>query len=130
MDYKAMWEELKEKLCKDLKFYENGMGCSWGEAVHGATHTKDVLYTMATIESGHKVKETKMDNSNYVLVTVGHERFYAGKLVLVRISEEYSLCSTYRDEAFRIACLKLGLTPSDCKLLDWQFLGDDLTFIL
>lgn len=71
-----------------------------------------------------------MGNSNYVLVTVGHDSFYSGKLVLVRIGGEYSLCSTYRDEAFRIACLNLGLTPSDCRLLDWQFLGDDLTFVL
>ena len=71
-----------------------------------------------------------MNGSNYVLVTVGHERFYCGKLVLVKVSGDYSLCSTYADEAFRIACLKLGLTPSDCKLLDWQFLGDDLTFVL
>lgn len=69
-------------------------------------------------------------NEYYVLVTVGHERFYSGKLVLVKINDEYSLCSTYRDEVFRIACLNLGLTPSDCKLLDWQFLGDDLTFVL
>lgn len=51
MDYKAMWEELKEKVYKDLDFYVDGRGCSWGEAVHGAAHTEDVLRTMAAIEA-------------------------------------------------------------------------------
>ena len=51
MDYKAMWEELKEKVRKDLEFYENGSGCSLGEAVHGATNTKYILHTMYAMES-------------------------------------------------------------------------------
>lgn len=67
---------------------------------------------------------------NYVLVMIGHPRLPTGKSVLVRIGGEYTFVDTYKREAFRIACLNLGFTPSDCKLLDWQFLGDDLTFVL
>lgn len=71
-----------------------------------------------------------MGKHNYVLVTVGHPSFSTGKLVLVRIGGEYTFVDTYKTEAFRIACLNLGFTPSDCKLLDWKFLGEDLTFVM
>ncbi len=71
-----------------------------------------------------------MGKSNYVLVTVGHPKFTSGKLVLVKIGGEYTFVDTYKREAFRIACLNLGLTPSDCVLLDWEFLGNDLTFVM
>ncbi len=50
MDYKAMWEELKSKVEADLKFYENGMGCSWGEAAHGTLHCNETLKNMKVLE--------------------------------------------------------------------------------
>lgn len=50
MDYKAMWEELKSKVEADLKYYEDGSGCSWGEAVHGTLHCQDLLKNMKTLE--------------------------------------------------------------------------------
>lgn len=71
-----------------------------------------------------------MFKSNYVLVTVGHRKFDTGKLVLVKIGGEYTMLDTYKEQAFKIACMNLGLAPSDCKLLSWQFLGDDLTFVM
>ena len=71
-----------------------------------------------------------MCKSNYVLVTVGHPRFSTGQQVLVRIDGEYTFIDTYKTEAFKIACLNLGLIHSDCLLLDWQFLGEELIIIL
>lgn len=50
MDYKAMWEELKMKVKTDLEYYENGLFCSWGEAVHGAANYKDMLNNMKALE--------------------------------------------------------------------------------
>ena len=50
MDYKAMWEELKAKVKSDLEYYEDGLFCSWGEAVHGAENCKDMLNKMNALE--------------------------------------------------------------------------------
>ena len=35
MDYKAMWEEFKLKIEADLKYYEDGLMCSFAESVYG-----------------------------------------------------------------------------------------------
>jgi hypothetical protein len=51
MYYKAMWEELKNKLNADLVYYVDGRMCSFSESVHGATQAEDTLRTMATIEA-------------------------------------------------------------------------------
>ena len=51
MDYKAMWEELKEKVYKDLDFYVDGKQCSFAESIHGASKAEDMLHTMAAIEA-------------------------------------------------------------------------------
>jgi hypothetical protein len=53
MDYKAMWEELKEKVYKDLDFYVDGKQCFFAESVHGAAQAEDTLHTMAAIEAKH-----------------------------------------------------------------------------
>ena len=54
MDYKAMWEKLKSKIESDLKYYKNGAGCSWGEAVAGEKHYKEMLRTMETLEEKYQ----------------------------------------------------------------------------
>jgi hypothetical protein len=51
MDYKAMWEGLKNKLNADLDYYVDGRMCSFSEAIHGAAQAEDMLRAMATIES-------------------------------------------------------------------------------
>ena len=53
MDYKAMWEELKEKVYKDLDFYVDGKQCSFSESINGAAKAEGMLRTMAAIESKH-----------------------------------------------------------------------------
>lgn len=71
-----------------------------------------------------------MGMSNYVLVMISHHKLIAGKPVLVKIGGEYKCTDTYKTQAFKIACLNLGFDPSDCELLDWKFLGNDLTLVL
>lgn len=66
----------------------------------------------------------------YVEVVLGNKCFTTGKLVIVRVDKTFSFITTYRDEAFKIACDKLGLTQEECSILDWRFLGDDITFII
>ena len=58
MDYKAMWEELREKLNADLEFYKDGSQCSFLEAIEGEGHAEDMLRTMDTMESKYKIEET------------------------------------------------------------------------
>lgn len=53
MDYKAMWEELKNKLGADLDYYVDSRMCSFSASVHGAAQAEDMLRTMAAIESKH-----------------------------------------------------------------------------
>lgn len=71
-----------------------------------------------------------MRRSNYVLVMIGSPMFATGKNVLVEVHGDYTFIDNYKIEAFKAACAALGLIASDCKLLDWKFLGDDLTFVL
>jgi hypothetical protein len=53
MDYKAMLEELKNKLNADLIYYVDGHMCSFSESINGAAQAEDMLRTMAAIESKH-----------------------------------------------------------------------------
>ena len=50
MDYKAMWEELKEKVESDLKYYEDGRMCSMAESIHGGLYSQAMLNDMNTLE--------------------------------------------------------------------------------
>lgn len=67
---------------------------------------------------------------NYVSVTVGNKEFFSGKIVIVGIPEnKYERIADYANEAFILACEKLGVNPYACCVLDWSFLGPDLTFV-
>lgn len=53
MDYKAMWEELKSEVKAYLRYYKDGSWCSWGEAVHGESHCKEMIEIMKALEKKH-----------------------------------------------------------------------------
>lgn len=55
MDYKTIWEELKSKVEEDLKYYEDGKWCSWGEAVHGALCCEEMLKNMKALEEKYSI---------------------------------------------------------------------------
>lgn len=67
---------------------------------------------------------------NYVLVTIGNRNFFAGKQVIVKVEEDFTFISSYKNDAFKIACKHLGLNEEECSILDWSFLGPDMTFII
>lgn len=67
---------------------------------------------------------------NYVSVTIGNRNFFTGKQVIVKVEDEFTFITTYRDEAFKIACEHLGLNKEECSILDWSFLGSEVTFII
>ena len=67
---------------------------------------------------------------SYVYITIGNRKFFTGKQVIVKVNESFTFISSYKDAAFKIACKHLGLEPSECSILDWSYLGDDLTFIV
>ena len=54
MDYKAMWEELKAKLNKDLDYYAEGSQCSFIEAINGASNAESMLLTMTNLEEKYR----------------------------------------------------------------------------
>ena len=51
MDYKAMWESLRDQLNEDLEFYKDGSQCSILESIEGEVHIKEVLRKMDTLEN-------------------------------------------------------------------------------
>ena len=65
----------------------------------------------------------------YVEVVIGAKQFTTDKRAIVRVNETYTFIETYKEAAFEIACYKLGLDVSDCCVLDWRFLGEDVIFI-
>lgn len=67
---------------------------------------------------------------NYVSVTIGNRNFFTGKQVIVKVEDEFTFITTYKDEAFKIACKHLGLNKEECSILGWSFLGNDVTFII
>ena len=66
----------------------------------------------------------------YVNIVIGNRNFFTGKQVIVKVEKEFTFISSYKDEAFKIACKHLGLNKEECSILDWSFLGDDMTFII
>ncbi len=59
MDYKAMWETLRDQLNEALEFYKYGSQLSVLEAIEGVGHMEDVLRKMDTIESKYRRKDIK-----------------------------------------------------------------------
>ena len=50
MDYKAMWEELKERINNDLEYYEDGRFCSIAEQFNGISSCEEMLIRMKSLE--------------------------------------------------------------------------------
>lgn len=67
---------------------------------------------------------------SYVSIVIGNKNFFSGKQVIVKVNESFTFISSYKAEAFKIACKHLGLEPNECSILDWSYLGDDVTFIV
>lgn len=66
----------------------------------------------------------------YVSIVIGNRNFFTGKQVIVKVNQSYTFISSYKDEAYKIACEYLNLNPSECSILDWSYLGDDVSFII
>jgi hypothetical protein len=56
MDYEAMWNELKAKIEKDLKYHQSGFMQSIGEACHGQLKCEEFLGYMKKIEEQQNLK--------------------------------------------------------------------------
>lgn len=50
MDYKAMWEELKERINNDLEYYEDGRMCSMAEQFNGISNCEAMIIRMKSLE--------------------------------------------------------------------------------
>ena len=50
MDYKTMWEELKQKIESDLEYYEDGRMCSMMEQANGMSNCRMMLNEIEAIE--------------------------------------------------------------------------------
>lgn len=58
MNYKKMWNELKEQVAHDLQFHQSGEGQSTGESVYGQVKCIEVLNYMSKLEVAKIVEET------------------------------------------------------------------------
>ena len=66
----------------------------------------------------------------YVKLLIGNPALPKGKLAIVGVSENLELTIDYREKAFEIACREFKLKPDESIILDWQLLGNDITFII
>jgi hypothetical protein len=66
----------------------------------------------------------------YVEIVIGNRNFHAGKEVIVKVPDTFTFITSYRDEAFKIACEKLNLNQAECCVLDWRYFGHDVTFLI
>lgn len=67
---------------------------------------------------------------NYVTIVVGNRKFFSGKVVIVGIPlESHCFIEHYRNEAFETACKSLDVDPAESSLLDWSFLGPEVSFV-
>lgn len=57
IDYKKMWETLKEQVKSDKEYYTEGYMCSMAESVHGEKVCEDILESMSNIERHYGVEE-------------------------------------------------------------------------
>lgn len=66
---------------------------------------------------------------NYIYIVLGHVILPTGKMAIVEVPDDYTFMSTYKQVAKEKACLEFGLNKEDTWILDYKFLGTDLTFI-
>ena len=70
-----------------------------------------------------------MENVVWIKLILGHRSFFTGKIVMVSLPDRYVMLETYKNEAKQKACTKLGLRESEVAVLDYEFLGSNVTFI-
>jgi hypothetical protein len=54
MDYKEMWEELKDEITADLEYHKSGVMQSISESIQGEIKCKELLNKMKKIEEKHQ----------------------------------------------------------------------------
>lgn len=54
MDYKEMWEELKNEITADLEYHKSGVMQSMSESIQGEIKCKELLNKMKKIEEKHQ----------------------------------------------------------------------------
>jgi hypothetical protein len=57
MDYKSMWEDLRNEVENAHTFYVDGKYCSPSESVHGQTQTEHMLRVMGTLERKYGLED-------------------------------------------------------------------------
>ena len=65
----------------------------------------------------------------YVYMIIGHRSFTTGKQMIIQVPNYSTYLTTYEREAKLKACQALNLKESEVFVLDFKFLGDDVTFI-
>ena len=68
-------------------------------------------------------------DSVYVYIVIGHVSFCTGKTVIVKLPPDHEFISTYKQLAKEKACEKLSINVDDAVILNFKYLGEDVTFI-
>jgi hypothetical protein len=68
----------------------------------------------------------------YVYIVLGHRSFFTGKICIVEMDELPDVTiDRYAERAKEKACKALGLDKikDEVSILDWSYLGGDVTFV-
>ena len=68
-----------------------------------------------------------MNNNVYIYIVLGHRSFFIGKICIIEMSEHYTFIDHYKVPAKEKACEKLGLNKDEVSILDFKYLGEDVS---
>ena len=70
-----------------------------------------------------------MHNKVFIYIIIGHKSFVTGMHCIVELFDDFLYVDIYKDIAFEKACAKLGINKDESIILDWKFLGENVTFV-
>lgn len=68
-----------------------------------------------------------MNNGIYIYIVLGHRSFFTGKICIVKMNEDHVFIDQYQEPAKEKACKKLGLDKNEVSILDFKYLGSDVS---
>ena len=81
------------------------------------------------LKNANLQKELYMNNIVYIYIVIGHRSFFTGKICIVEMDEHHVFIDHYKEPAKIKACKKLGLNKDEVSVLDFKYLGEDVSII-
>ena len=68
-----------------------------------------------------------MNNTVFIYIVLGHRSFFTGKICIIETNEHHIFIDQYKEPAKEKACEKLGLNKDEVSILDFRYLGEDVS---